>query len=124
MQLLRVSVSFTSNVSSWELYRGQSLMRLDAPSKTSQSSFKNTPQKGTTLQPGILSARFTTFLYSDDDSCCAIASFRLRMVSISDWSINCHIFKTFLDLPQKEIKTLIKITKTNLHSSSTPAAYK
>lgn len=83
-------------------------MRLDAPSKTSQSSFKNTPQKGTTLQPGILSALLTTFLYSDDDSCCAMASFRLRMVSISDWSINCHIFKTFLDLLQEEIATFIK----------------
>lgn len=86
-------------------------MRLDAPSKISQSSFKKTPQKGTTLQPGILSARLTTFLYSDEDSCCAIASFRLRMVSMSDWSINCHIFKTFLDLVKKKSTTIIKINK-------------
>ncbi|KAL0616228.1 hypothetical protein AAY473_013074, partial [Plecturocebus cupreus] len=43
----------TSKVSSRELYRGQSFMRPEAPSSTSQSSFRNTPQNGTTLQPGM-----------------------------------------------------------------------
>lgn len=92
--------TLTSRASSWELYRGQSFRRLEAPSSTSQSSFRNTPQKGTTLQPGMCRARVTTFLYSREDSCWAMASFRLLMVSMSDWSINCHIFRTFLDLLQ------------------------
>ena len=100
LQIMRVLKGLTSRVSSCELYLGQSFMRPEAPSSTSQSSFRNTPQKGTTLQPGMCSARVTTFLYSQEDSCWAMASFRLLMVSRSDWSINCHIFKTFLDLWQ------------------------
>lgn len=54
-----------------------------------------------TLHPGILRALVTTFLYSEEDSCWAMASFRLRMVSMSVWSINCHIFSTLRDLEWK-----------------------
>lgn len=104
---------------------------LAVPSNASLSSFRKTPQKGTTwnspehesktfwlnevtghirpllneqhhtLHPGILRALVTTFLYSDEDSCWAMASFRLRMVSMSVWSINCHIFSTLRDLEVK-----------------------
>lgn len=31
-----------------------------------------------------------------------MASFRLLMVSMSDWSMNCHIFSTLRDLEDKE----------------------
>lgn len=29
-----------------------------------------------------------------------MASFKLRMVSMSDWSMNCHIFRTLRDLEE------------------------
>lgn len=101
----------TSNESSEFSRGGLRLMMLAVPSSASLSSFRNTPQNGTTwqcgelnqsvqnrptatpgvlpteeptLHPGILRALVTTFLYSEEDSCWAMASFRLRMVSMSD----------------------------------------
>ncbi|TNN46364.1 hypothetical protein EYF80_043452 [Liparis tanakae] len=53
----------------------------------------------------MLSALVTTFLYSEEDSCCAMASLRLRIVSMSDWSMNCHIFSTLRDLEDEEHRT-------------------
>lgn len=97
----------TSIESSWESKGGCRPIRLAVPSRASLSSFRKTPQKGTTLQPGMLRARFTTFLYSEEDSCCAMASFRLLMVSMSAWSMNCHIFNTFRDLSDINMLNLI-----------------
>lgn len=154
-----VGVYFTSIESSVLSSGGLRLMMLAVPSNASLSSFRKTPQNGTTygvgagkrkthpvialtvvrygnsmnyysqeairwlkeviynkldysrchlnkqqptLHPGILRALVTTFLYSEEDSCWAMASFRLLIVSMSDWSINCHIFSTLRDLDDKE----------------------